>query len=220
MSDNLNRCSNCNTEIKSSVFSSSVQKFTEPKIWLTNLYKEVKSDAYCTKCGNEDISIAISKWSNEKESLINSIKKLIINIPIITIQSPQKWEYSIISIVTSQSVLGTGLITEFASSFTDMLGLQSNRFNKKLKEGEDLCFNQLRTEAHNLGANAIIAADIDYSEVGGVKGMLMVCIAGTAINLENIGILGTVINESITQLKNDYQRLKYLQLHGDITLYA
>ena len=34
-----------------------------------------------------------------------------------------------------------------------------------------------------MGGNAIIGTDIDYSEVGGGKGMLMVCMSGTAIEL-------------------------------------
>jgi hypothetical protein len=36
-----------------------------------------------------------------------------------------------------------------------------------------------------LGGNAVIAADVDYAEVGGGKGMLMVCMAGTAVKVLN-----------------------------------
>ena len=77
----------------------------------------------------------------------------------------------------------SGVVSEFTSSFTDLFGVQSGRFNKKLKAGEDICFAQLRKQALDLGGNAVIATDIDYSEVGGGKGMLMVCMGGTAIKL-------------------------------------
>lgn len=53
-----------------------------------------------------------------------------------------------------------------------------------------MCFAQLRKQALDLGGNAVIATDIDYSEVGGEKGMLMVCMGGTAIKLKNTSALG------------------------------
>ena len=61
--------------------------------------------------------------------------------------------------------------------------------------------NQLRAKALKIGANAVIATDIDYGEVGSLKGMLMVCAAGTAIKLENTNILGskqTIVDEIVT----------------------
>lgn len=218
MSD-IKKCPNCGTEIKNSVFSSSVQLLHENQVWVCNLYNDNKVESYCSKCGYEPLKLALEKWSTEKEELIKSVSNLIKKIPVITIQSPLNWDYDVLSIITSQSVLGTGLITEFASSFTDMLGMQSNRFNEKLKQGEDLCFNQLRTEALDIGANAIIASDIDYSEVGGVKGMLMVCIAGTGVHLKNIEILGNETKDSINKLKIDYERLKFLRSKGNIIPY-
>ncbi|MEZ4840244.1 MAG: heavy metal-binding domain-containing protein [Flavobacteriaceae bacterium] len=55
------------------------------------------------------------------------------------------------------------------------------RHNEKLQLGEENCFLQLVVKALNLGGNAIIATDIDYSEVGNSKGLLMICASGTAI---------------------------------------
>ncbi len=38
--------------------------------------------------------------------------------------------------------------------------------------------------AADLGANAVIAADLDYETVGGQSSMLMVSISGTAVIVE------------------------------------
>jgi hypothetical protein len=48
-----------------------------------------------------------------------------------------------------------------------------------------------------LGGNAILATDIDYAEVGGGKGMLMVCMTGTAVLLENTAVMGAEIIEGL-----------------------
>jgi len=120
-----------------------------------------------------------------------------------------KWNYKVLGMVTGQTTTGTGVLTEFTSSFTDFFGVQSGRHNKKLKDGEDMCKVQLRTQTLNMGGNAVVAADIDYSEVG-AGGMLMVCMTGTAINLENIDIIGKDKKEIIKKLNKANERLNWL----------
>jgi uncharacterized protein YbjQ (UPF0145 family) len=111
----------------------------------------------------------------KKQSLLDAIDQNLNFIPIITVHSPHKWDYESINMVSAQSVTGTGIISEIVSSWTYLLGGQS----------ESLCKNQLRYKAAMLGGDAIIATDVDYAEVGGGKGMLMVCMAGTAVKLNN-----------------------------------
>lgn len=73
-----------------------------------------------------------------------------------------------------------------------------------------MCFAQLRKQAIDLGGNAVIATDIDYSEVGGEKGMLMVCMGGTAVKLKNCSILGDDRSRNIEVLTKYNERLKFL----------
>jgi uncharacterized protein YbjQ (UPF0145 family) len=113
--------------------------------------------------------------------------------------------------VTGQSVTGTGVISEFTSSWTDFFGAQSNRYNAKLKAGEQLCFAQLRKQAADMGGNAVIATDIDYSEVGGDKGMLMVCMAGTAVRLKNLDVLSENRQKYLPTIDRVSQRFAELQ---------
>lgn len=59
-----------------------------------------------------------------------------------------------------------------------------------MARGENLCLSQLRMKTLGLGGNAVISADIDYTEVGGLKGMLMISMAGTTVHLLNTEMLG------------------------------
>ncbi len=135
---------------------------------------EAKSPNYCSKCGENYLSKAKLEASNEKTHSESKLLKLISSIPVVSAQNPFNWDYEIIGMVTGQSTTGTGVFSEFSSSFTDFFGAQSKTYNKKIKGGEDLCFTQLRIQAMDLGGNAVIATDIDYAEVGGEKGMLLV----------------------------------------------
>lgn len=209
MSTEFTECPNCNTKLKGGLFTS-VQILSDNKTKIINEYSEKKSTAYCSKCGNESYLQNRTKVDAERMELNNTIQRLLTQIPVISMQSPSNWEYEVLSMVTGQSTTGTGVISEFTSSITDVFGAQSGRYNKKLKAGEEVCFAQLRKQALDLGGNAVVATDIDYSEVGGEKGMLMVCMAGTAVNLLNTVVLGEKRASRIDELIKLNERIKYL----------
>lgn len=177
-------CPNCNTEINTGFLKQN--RLVDEK--LTNCIHEFtdnKAESYCAHCLNELLLQAKSNYRKEVDELKKFLDGAISTISIVTVHNPYNWEYEILGMVSAQSVIGTGVISEIASSWTDFFGKESNSFNDKIKKGEDNCMNQLRSKAIKLNAHAIIGTDIDYSEVGGGKGMLMVCMAGTAIRFTN-----------------------------------
>jgi len=182
-------CANCKAPHKDGLMGINAP-LAEKETKLINEFQSSKAKEYCTKCGNDLLNQSKAAAQSEIEKLTDQIAHKLEAIPVVTTHSPLKWDYDIIGMVTGQSTTGTGVISEFTSTFSDLFGLQADRYNKKLKDGEDLCFAQLRLQAVNAGGNAVIATDIDYTEVGGGKGMLMVCMSGTAIKLNNYEILG------------------------------
>lgn len=209
MTTELSDCANCSTKFKGGLLSS-VSPLSENKVRIINEYHDNKASGYCNKCGSELYSRYKFQVISERDSLSHKMTKLIDTVPVISTHSPLNWDYDILSMVTGQSTTGTGVISEFTSSFSDLFGVQSGRFNKKLKGGEEICFAQLRKQALDLGGNAIIATDIDYSEVGGDKGMLMVCMGGTAIKLKNTAVLGQERADRIVELAKLNERMKVL----------
>ena len=145
MSTELSNCPNCGTAFKSGMLSS-VKLLSENKIAIINEYHEKPSSGYCSKCGNELYNTYKSKVAHEKQKAIEKIQGLISVVPVISTQSPLNWDYKILDMVTGQSTTGTGVLSEFTSSFTDLFGAQSGAFNKKLKDGENICFSQLRKQ--------------------------------------------------------------------------
>lgn len=137
-------------------------------------------------------------------------------IPITSIHSPLDWSYSVNGLVTAQSVIGTGLVSQIASSFTDLFGAQSGVYTGKLRSSEELCKAILRAETLRQGGNAIVAADLDYAEVGGSHAMLMVCMTGTAVYLRNTEILGEERQRGLVSARSDYLRWVELTGHGRI----
>ena len=198
----ITSCPNCSQPIKSGWGGNKItsQKTTN----FINVLLDRDSSAYCEKCSTPLENSAKELYYKEQTELSSFIKSNINLIPILTTHTPYGWQYDSVSIITGQSVTGTGFISEFKSSFTDFFGAQSGSFNTKISEGEKLCFAQLRSKALQIGAHAVIATDIDYSDVGTGKGMLLVCAAGTAIRLKNPDILGEAVKIiDDTKIKNE-----------------
>lgn len=210
MSTNHETCPHCTSKVKDTLmFGNLILESVKTEI--INLYELKHSPAHCQKCGTGLFEKALAKLKDEKDVLLKGIERVIGNVPVITTHSPMNWNYEVLGIVTGQSVSGTGVVAEFASSFSDLFGVQSNTLSGKLRGGENYCFNQIRKKALDLGGNAVIATDIDYSEVGSIKGMIMVCMAGTAVNLNNIEVLGEKRVDVIQKLVEANARAEYLK---------
>lgn len=206
----METCPNCNTPIKTSMFSS-VELYNKVTARLINAYQTSQAEGYCTKCGEKLLAAAQQKAIEEREQLTREIATMLDAIPVVSIPHPLGWDYEVIGIVTGQSTTGTGVFSELSASVNDIFGTKSGRFNKKIKAGEALCTAQLRQQTLDLGGHAVLGTDIDYSEVGGERGMLMVCMAGTAVRLKNLNILGAEKAGEMKHLQQIYTRLKFLR---------
>ena len=86
-----------------------------------------------------------------------------------------------LDIVSSEIVFGTDSFSEIRAGLADMLGRRAKGFEKKLLEAREAAMNNLKLQACALGANAIIAVDLDYGVLTGNK--LMVIANGTAVEV-------------------------------------
>ena len=72
----------------------------------------------------------------------------------------------------------------FFASIRDIAGGRSAAYEKELRKAKDIALSEMRDQAKNLGANAIIGIDIDYETIGTNSSMLMVSANGTAVVVE------------------------------------
>lgn len=92
-----------------------------------------------------------------------------------------------IDVISAECVFGMNLFRDFFASLTDVFGGRSEASQKILRDSRRQCMYELRKEAVELGANAVIGVDLDYSEFsGGGKSMLFLVATGTAVAIEPI----------------------------------
>lgn len=86
--------------------------------------------------------------------------------------------------VTGEAIIGANIFKDFFAAITDVVGGRSGSYEKALKEAKDIAVQEMQQAAAAMGANAVIAVDLDYETVGRDSGMMMVSASGTAVKLE------------------------------------
>ena len=84
-----------------------------------------------------------------------------------------------------EAILGANLFKDLFASITDVIGGRSGSYERELRKAKDIALEEMKEEARRLGANAVIAIDLDYETIGSGGGnMLMVSASGTAVIIE------------------------------------
>ena len=91
-----------------------------------------------------------------------------------------------LGIVVGEAVMGANMFKDIFASIRDIVGGRSGSYEDEFTNARKIAFHELETEAKHIGANAVIAVDIDYEVVGDKGSMLMVSISGTAVRYSDI----------------------------------
>ena len=84
-------------------------------------------------------------------------------------------------VVTGETIIGANFIKDLFAGVRDIVGGRSNSYEKVLRKAKDLAMQEMEDRAREMGANAIVAIDIDYETIGKDNSMLMVATSGTAV---------------------------------------
>lgn len=87
-------------------------------------------------------------------------------------------------VISGETVLGTGFVSEFSASFSDFFGISTNMFSNKLKQAKEAALEKLILTSIDIGGNAIIGVDFDYITFTG--DLIGVVANGTSVFVERI----------------------------------
>ena len=88
-----------------------------------------------------------------------------------------------LGVVTGEAILGANIFKDLFAGIRDIVGGRSATYERELRRARDLAMEEIKTAAAEMGANAVVAIDIDYETVGANGSMLMVTASGTAVRL-------------------------------------
>ncbi len=84
-----------------------------------------------------------------------------------------------LGVVSGEAVIGANVVSDLAAGIRDVVGGRSGSYEKKIETGRREAIDDLRAEAGDLGADAVVGATFDYEEMA--EGMLWVNLSGTAV---------------------------------------
>lgn len=87
-------------------------------------------------------------------------------------------------IVSGETIIGANIFRDFFAGIRDIVGGRAGSYEKVLREAKGSALQEMEEQARAMGANAVIAVDLDYETVGSEGSMLMVTAAGTAVTIE------------------------------------
>lgn len=105
------------------------------------------------------------------------------DVPVTTtdgIDGERVTEY--LGVISGEAVIGANVLSDLAAGIRDVVGGRSASYEKKIEIGREEALEDLRAEADELGADAVVGVAFDYEEMA--EGMLWVNISGTAVRTE------------------------------------
>lgn len=148
------------------------------------------SQGLCSSCLADQITAReklLSRISTQPDTVAEEQREQDAAITAIILTTESAHDLNIaerLEIISAECVLGMNIFQDSGSAVRDLVGGRKQTFQTKLREARKLVLNELKREAHQLGADAVVAVDLDYSEIsGGGKSMLFVVATGTAVGL-------------------------------------
>lgn len=88
-----------------------------------------------------------------------------------------------LGVVTGEVIIGANVFKDLFAGIRDIVGGRAGAYENTLRDARNEAFTELAEEARRMGADAVVAVDIDYEVVGANGSMLMVSVSGTAVKL-------------------------------------
>jgi len=85
-----------------------------------------------------------------------------------------------LDVVFGEAIVGANIFRDLLASVRDIVGGRSGAYEAELRKAREIALGELEQAAAAIGADAVIAIDVDYETVG-QGSMLMVTASGTAV---------------------------------------
>ena len=90
-----------------------------------------------------------------------------------------------IEIVTAECAFGMNIFKDLFAGVRDIVGGRSEAVQKTMRDSRKTVLYELKKEAYEVGANAVVGVDLDYVELSSAGSMVMLVASGTAVVIED-----------------------------------
>jgi uncharacterized protein YbjQ (UPF0145 family) len=139
---------------------------------------------YCAKCTAPN-TIKTSVDSGQQMLVDGETKAQVNAIMLTTETAPNLNITKRIEIVTAECAFGMNMFKDLFAGVRDIVGGRSEAVQKTMRDSRKTALHELKREAFEVGANAVVGVDLDYVELSNVGSMVMLVASGTAVIIED-----------------------------------
>ena len=143
-------------------------------------------DGLCRSCTDHNRKIAAGLEDKTIEEAAFDTRELDATIDAImlttshTLQGIEVTKY--LGVVSAECAYGMNMFKDMFANVRNLVGGRSTAVQDTMRDSRETVMQELKREAHAKGANAVIAVDIDYTQLGaGGNMMVLVSASGTAV---------------------------------------
>jgi len=137
-------------------------------------------DGKCPECFYE-----AEKSENAKVQVTTERRLDQVNAVLLTTEtSPNLNVTKRIEIVTAECAFGMNMFKDLFAGVRDIVGGRSEAVQKTMRDSRKTVLYELKKEAYEVGANAVVGVDLDYVELSNAGSMVMLVASGTAVIIE------------------------------------
>jgi uncharacterized protein YbjQ (UPF0145 family) len=148
--------------------------------------------AKCTKCGAK-MGFSMSNYCEaciatqaRSESGIGDEKLTKIDAIMLTTETAPNLNITKrIEIVTAECAFGMNIFKDLFAGVRNVVGGRSEAVQKTMRDSRRTALYELKREAYEVGANAVVGVDLDYVELSAAGNMVMLVASGTAVIIED-----------------------------------
>jgi uncharacterized protein YbjQ (UPF0145 family) len=141
-------------------------------------FLEVGSEGRCTQCAY--LETMPQQYVDEiAEKVVRSAK--IEAIMLTTETAPNLNITKRIEIVTAECAFGMNMFKDLFAGVRDIVGGRSKAVQDTMRDSRKTVLYELKKEAYEVGANAVVGVDLDYVELSNAGSMVMLVASGTAV---------------------------------------
>lgn len=145
-------------------------------------------DGMCRKCteqvrlkaAGKDVTSQVKRAAEEKQRNAE-----IEAIMLTTETAPNLNITKRIEVVTAECAFGMNIFKDLFAGVRDFVGGRSEAVQKTMRDSRRTALYELKREAHEVGANAVVGVDLDYVELSASGSMVLLVASGTAVVIED-----------------------------------
>ena len=144
-------------------------------------------DGLCRSCTDHGRKIAAGLEDKTIEEAAFETRERNANIDALILTTETGADLKIIKrieIVTAECAFGMNVFKDMFTNIRDFVGGRSKAVQKTLRDSRRTALYELKKEAYEVGANAVVGVDLDYMELSSGGTMVLLVASGTAVVVE------------------------------------